>query len=179
MFDIDLQSTVILQKDQIHGFQRHVFCYRGEGCRFFHPPGRNKPSSQPDPSLKPDCVHWLAGHCRYREEICRGKHDANKCGNQSRSNFKSMQSNQQDFNNPDFVQTRAKAVSQNLAGGQTQVVNQPQQQIMNQNIPQQPMIMNHPQLQTMQQLMIKPMMLPPGQNMGFPNPHHGGQGSRL
>ena len=54
-------------------FQRQGFCYRGEGCRFFHPPGRNKPSSQPDSSLKPDCAHWLAGNCRYREEKLQRK----------------------------------------------------------------------------------------------------------
>ena len=169
-------------------FQRHGFCYRGERCRFFHPPGSNKPSSQPDPSLKPDCAHWLAGYCRYREEKCRGKHDANKCGTQAKQKVQSNEANQQDFNNPDFVQTLAKAVSQSLAGvqsgaqvptrGQTQAANQPQQQSMNQNIPHQPMMMNQHQQQMMQQPMMMPMMmLPHGQNMGFPNPQ-GGQGSR-
>ena len=160
-------------------FQRQGFCYRANNCRFFHPSGSNKSSSQPDRSLKPDCVHWMAGYCRNRDEKCRGKHEPSKGGTQLRQ----KQSTQQDFNNPDFVQSLAKAVSQSLAGvqpwaqvpasGQEQVINQPKQ-----NLQQQPMMMNQHQQQMLHQPMMMPMMMMPnGQNMVFPN-LQGGQGRR-
>ena len=168
-------------------FKRQGFCYRGSSCRFFHPPGSNKPSSQPEPIMKPDCAHWLAGYCRNREDRCRGKHEANKCGTQTKQYNQVKPTKQQDFNNPDFVQSLVKAVSQSLAGvqsvvqappsGQKLVDNQPKHQNMNQ---QQPMMVNrqHQQQSMQQQPMMMPMMMmPPGQNMFYPN-LQGGQGSK-
>ena len=79
------------------------------------------------------------------------------------------------FQNQNFVESLAKAVSQSLAGvqqqqqvasaparGQNQVGIQPQQHLMNQQN------MMNPQQQQQQPAMIPMMMIPNGQNMFFP-----------
>ena len=151
-------------------FQRQGYCTRGNKCRFFHPPGRNQSSSQPDSSQKPDCRYWLEGFCKQDQSQCRGKHDSTKCGSQTRRPRSPRAGNTENYNNPDFVQSLTKPMSQGLAGVQNQATgpaggqqqtslpatghqqqasSQPiQQQLMNQ---QQNMMMNQQQNMMMNQ----------------------------
>ena len=158
-------------------FQRHGFCYRGNKCIFFHPPGRNQPSCQPDSSMKPDCRYWLEGYCRKDEKQCRGKHDPAQCGTQAKQQPRQSTQNPVNFNNQDFVQSLAKTVSQSLVGGQQgttapargqqQVGSQPQDQMM--NIQQNTMSNQANIIRNQQQPIMMPMMMMPnGQNMFFP-----------
>ena len=143
-------------------FQRQGHCFRGSSCKFFHPPGRNHSSIQPDISLRPDCRYWLEGYCRKAENVCWGKHNPSLCGSQQK-----QQAQIGSFPNPNFVESLAKAVSQSLVGaqqaatgpsrGQPQVGLQPaQQQHMMNNQIQQNMMMN--QQQQNQQAATAPSM---------------------
>ena len=121
-------------------FLRQGSCFRGNFCKFtHHPPGRNDASSQPASGGKPDCKYWLEGYCRKTENLCFGMHNPSMCGTQRKQ---SSQTGGNNFNNTNFVETLAKAVSQSLAGvqhqmaggpsrGQQQAGTQPQQQTSN------------------------------------------------
>ena len=181
-------------------FQRQGYCSRGSKCRFFHPPGRNQQSFQPDQSQKLDCRYWLEGFCKKEEIQCKGRHDPTKCGSKARRPRSPRVGNTEtavNYNNLDFVQYLAKAMSQGLVGVQNQAIgpiggqqqtslpaiqpagfqpvqqqrmNQPQNMMMNQQN-----MMNQNQLQprmmnNQQQPMMIPMMMMQGaQNMFLPN----------
>ena len=131
-------------------FSRQGHCFRGSSCKYFHPPGRHQSSTQPDISQRPDCRYWLEGYCRKAENLCWGKHNPSLCGTQQKQ---PPQMNGNSFQNQNFVESLAKAVSQSLVGaqqaatapsrGQPHVGLQPaQQQHMMNNQIQQNMMMN-------------------------------------
>ena len=163
-------------------FQRQGNCFRGSSCKFIHlPQGRTEASFQPASSGKPDCIYWKEGYCRKAENQCRGKHNPSIFGTQPKQ---LAQSGGNTFNNTNFVESLAKAVSQSLVGAQQQMANdpsrgqhmggtQPQQQTLsNQQVnTQQQQHMTNNQQHTMmnqQQHMIPMMMLPNSQSMFFP-----------
>ena len=152
-------------------FLRQGVCFRGHKCKFFHPPGRNQPSSQSNMGMKPDCKYWLEGYCRKRENQCWGRHDPNMCGTQHKQTPHVTGSrNNIEANDPDFVRTLAKAVSQSLvrvqpgvpdpSRGQQVVQDQSQDQMRNQQ--------NMTMSQQQQPPMIPMMMTPNGQCLFFP-----------
>ena len=92
------------RKEVCRDLERPGGCHYGQGCKFYHPPGRGG-----EVEVKTnDCVFWMEGSCKFSNEHCKGKHDAAKF----KTKMKEPRQNQSDF-----VQTLVKAaVSQALAG---------------------------------------------------------------